>query len=89
MNADENTSEDQDGLCYEDYLFLLLCFKDRESKLIRIMDLIQLNIKGQADEHFDMSRCYAGFSFRSIVHRRAGFPGFYLRTANFRNHVYW
>lgn len=90
INADENTSEDQDGLCYEDYLFLLLCFKDRESKLIRIMDLIQLNIKGQADEHFDMSRCYAGFSFRSIVHRRAGFPGvFYLRNGEFSGiHVY-
>jgi hypothetical protein len=90
MNEAENASEEQEGLSYEDYLFLLLCFKEKESKLIRIMDLIQLNIKGQVDEHFDMSRCYAGFFFQSEVHRRAGFPGvFRLRNGELSGiHVY-
>ena len=55
MNEAGESPEEQEGLDYEDYLFLLLCFKDKESKLIRIMDLIHLNLKGTADEDFDMS----------------------------------
>ena len=33
MNADENTSEDRMAYVMRNYLFLLLCFKDRESKI--------------------------------------------------------
>jgi hypothetical protein len=90
MNEAGESPEEQEGLDYEDYLFLLLCFKDKESKLIRIMDLIQLNLKGTADEDFDMSRCYSGFSFRSKVKRTSGFPGVLnLRSGEFSGiHVY-
>ncbi len=69
------TPESHKGLNYEDYLFLLLCFKGRESKLIRIMDLIQINIVGSHDRNFSMSGCIAGFRFRSEVVKRARFPG--------------
>ncbi len=69
------SSEEGEGLCYEDYLFLLLCFKDDESKLIRIMDLIQLNIKGETNENFTLSRCFSGFRFHATVARDTGFPG--------------
>lgn len=75
MNSGTESTEENEGLRYEDYLFLLLCFKDDESKLIRIMDLIQLNIKGDTNEDFSMSRCVSGFRFQSTVARKTGFPG--------------
>lgn len=83
-------NEDNDGLCYEDYLFLLLCFTDREGKLIRCMDLIQLNMKGLYNEYFNMSRCKAGFAYESKVLRKAVFPGiFHFQNGEFLGqHVY-
>ncbi|MFA5634349.1 MAG: DUF5702 domain-containing protein [Anaerovoracaceae bacterium] len=69
------SSEEEEGLSYEDYLFLMLCFKNDESKLIRIMDLIQINLKGQTNEDFAMSRCFSGFRYHSTVVRETGFPG--------------
>ncbi len=83
-------SDEEEGLRYEEYLFLLLCFKDRESKLIRIMDLIQINMKGMVSEHFAMSRCSSGFRFESTVFRQTGFPGmFSFRRGEFSGvHVY-
>ncbi len=81
---------DEKGLCYEDYLFLLLCFKNREGKLIRIMDLIQLNIKGSVNEDFAMTECLSGFRFKAELSRARGFPGiFSLRRGDFEGiHVY-
>lgn len=81
---------DENGLCYEDYLFLMLCFKSRESKLIRIMDLIQLNIKGSVNEDFAMAECLSGFRFKAELSRARGFPGiFSLRRGDFEGiHVY-
>lgn len=78
------------GMTYEDYLFLLLCFKNRESKLIRIMDLIQLNIKGSINKDFTIAKCLTGFHFKGQLTRTKCFPGlFMLREGKFTGtHVY-
>ncbi|GAB1475437.1 hypothetical protein MASR2M70_02690 [Bacillota bacterium] len=82
--------DNQKGLRYEDYLFLLLCFKSRESKLIRIMDLIQLNIKGSDNDTFAMAKCLYGFRFEAELSRTRGFPGIFPRRTGVitGTHVY-
>lgn len=78
--------EESNGLSYEEYLFLFLCFQNRETKLVRIMDLIQLNLQGTQNENFLMDHCYFGFEYRCVlvrentylgysVHRRGEFAG--------------
>ncbi len=82
--------QSEQGLDYEDYLFLLLCFKSRESKLIRIMDLIQLNLQACMDKNFAMVKCRAGFDLEAVAERNKGFPGIIsLRKGVFTaSHVY-
>jgi hypothetical protein len=63
----------EEGLNYENYLFLLLCFMNKETKLIRIMDLIQINMKGNYQEDFLISQCYWGVDFASTLERKSGF----------------
>lgn len=71
----EKPKEDEKGLAYEDYLFLMLFFKSKESKLVRIMDLIQLNLKGTVNDEFIMSGCSTGFRYHMELNRINGFPG--------------
>lgn len=48
-----------DKICvsYEDYLIILMCFVDRDTRLLRIADLIQLNMNKRYGS-FDMSKSY-------------------------------
>lgn len=42
-------------VCYEDYLLLLMCFVDRNTRLLRVADLIQLNMQTRGQTDFKMS----------------------------------
>lgn len=42
---------------YEDYLIILMCFVDRDTRLLRIADLIQLNMNKRYGS-FDMNKSY-------------------------------
>ncbi len=55
------------GYEYEDYLRILLFLENRERKLLRCMDLIQLNMKGNYDQYFDLKEYYGGFQFEAIA----------------------
>lgn len=55
------------GYDYEDYLRILLFFENREQKLLRCMDLIQLNMKGSSNGNFDLKEYYGGFEFQAVV----------------------
>ena len=46
---------------------------NKETKLIRIMDLIQINMKGNYQEDFLISQCYWGVDFASTLERKSGF----------------
>ncbi len=52
---------------YNDYLRLFLYFKDREMKLYRMMDLIQINIKGKYDSSFNIGDYYTGLVYEVNV----------------------
>jgi hypothetical protein len=55
------------GYDYEEYLRVLLYLENREQKLLRCMDLIQLNMKGSANRDFDLKEHYGGFQFEAVV----------------------
>ena len=55
------------GIDYEDYLRVLLFFQNRESKLLRAMDLIQLNMKANYHRDFALQDYYEGFNFEVTV----------------------
>ncbi|MDR1028625.1 MAG: DUF5702 domain-containing protein [Clostridiales Family XIII bacterium] len=55
------------GQSYEDYLRILLFLTDRETKLLRAMDLIQINLKGTYDRAFQLREYYVGFRFDATV----------------------
>ena len=74
----ENSGADGDdgrGLSYENYLFLFLLLADKEAKLVRIMDLVQLNLQGAHDGSFAMKNCHCQVSFTAEVVRQSGFFG--------------
>lgn len=56
-----------DGYTYKDYLRIFFYFEDREIKLMRMMDLIQINIQGGFDESFYIKDCYIGFKYYSKI----------------------
>ena len=59
--------ESNSGIDYEDYLRILLFFQNRETKLLRTMDLIELNMKGNYHRDFAMKDYYGGFKFEAMV----------------------
>jgi hypothetical protein len=58
---------DRSGQSYEDYLRLMLFLGDREKKLLRTMDLIQINMKGTYDGGFMLKDYYSGFDFEATI----------------------
>jgi hypothetical protein len=56
-----------EGLAYTDYLRTFLFLQRRETKLVRIMDLIQLNFRGSYYEEFLIKDHYTGFSLSAVV----------------------
>jgi hypothetical protein len=52
----------EEGLSYGDYLTLLLFFENAETKMLRMMDVIQLNLIMTSQSTFSFARTYAGFA---------------------------
>ena len=66
----ELTSYEGRGGTYDDYLKVLLCFVTRETKLLRMMDLIQINLQGTYWGSFYIKDFYRGFTFETKVNRK-------------------
>ena len=60
-------ASNRSGQNYRDYLRLMLFVLDRETKYLRMMDLIQINLKGTYYADFLMREHYIGFSFECMV----------------------
>jgi hypothetical protein len=59
--------KDGSGQSYEDYLRVLLFLMDRETKLLRVMDLIQIDMKANYNRDFLMREYYTGYRFTAEV----------------------
>jgi hypothetical protein len=55
------------GQSYEDYLRVLLFLMDRETKLMRVMDLIQIDMKANYDRNFLIREYYTGYRFKAVA----------------------
>lgn len=58
------------GLAYDDYLRVFLYFTDKETKLERFADLVQINIQGTSDENFMMKTACTGFNYKAVINGR-------------------
>jgi hypothetical protein len=56
---------DMSGYDYQDYLRILLYLEDNEKKLLRCMDLIQINLVGSYNRDFNLKEYYGGFHFEA------------------------
>ncbi|MDR1291977.1 MAG: DUF5702 domain-containing protein [Clostridiales Family XIII bacterium] len=55
----------QTGQTYEDYLRVMLFLMDRETKMLRVMDLIQMDMKVNYNEEFLVREYYGGYRFQA------------------------
>jgi hypothetical protein len=69
-NKDYESPDKMNGYDYEDYLRILLFLENREKKLLRCMDLIQMNLKGSYDRDFNLKEYYGGFQFEASTQER-------------------
>lgn len=59
------------GLSYNQYLNLFLYCSQKKSILIRMMDLIQINLQGRYDREFLLCNCKGGFLFHGEVWKKS------------------
>ena len=74
------------GMKYEDYLFLLLLMqKDKRQKYFRMMDLIEQNVKRKVTD-FKLDQCISSYKItQNIRLKRLGFGGLTLPFASYTN----
>lgn len=58
------------GMRYEDYLRFFLFTQDQDIKLLRSLDLIQLNMKGTYGSGFDLRDYYGGIAFEAKIRNK-------------------
>lgn len=61
LNGAEEKNPGAWELSYEDHLHILLLLRPQRTKLIRMMDLVQLNLGRELDGEFSLEECCAGF----------------------------
>jgi hypothetical protein len=57
LNSDNNKNKVESGLTYEDYLRYLLISQDKYTQVIRMLDLMELNIQDKYNVNFQMKQC--------------------------------
>lgn len=55
--AEEKTEKQQKGLDYTDYLYLLLFLENRDTRIMRTMDVVEQVIRAGGEETFCIDRC--------------------------------
>ncbi|HKK95577.1 MAG TPA: DUF5702 domain-containing protein [Anaerovoracaceae bacterium] len=62
-DSKNSTKERIGGLNYEEYLFMYLSLENENKRLLRIMDLIQINMKYRYYDDFNWKEYYNGISY--------------------------
>ncbi len=63
MDGAKSGSEDGYGNGYEDYILLLMFLVNENTRVLRTMDLVQINMKYRYYEDFNFAEYYTGLSF--------------------------
>jgi hypothetical protein len=59
--------ESSTGIDYNGYLRMMLYLDNRETKLLRMMDLVQIDMKANSDSDFMIRKCYTGFEYEATL----------------------
>lgn len=59
--------QDKSGKLYDEYLEAMLYLQDDETKILRIADLIQLNLRADYNNSLLIKEFYTGFNFTAFV----------------------
>ncbi len=70
------SSNKGEGWTYARYLELFLLLTDRKDKLLRTMDIIQINMQGRHNKGFYLKERHCGFDYKILLERNAILPGF-------------
>lgn len=68
--AEIHNPEDEEGLCYDDYLKIFLHFLSEDIRYARMEDIIQINLKGTYWGNIRMKDLYTGFKYKVKVNGR-------------------
>ena len=60
----------RDGLSYDDYLMIMILTMNRDVRLLRIMDLVQINMKFRYYRDFNMMEYFTGVRFSLMANGR-------------------
>ena len=77
LNGKQNKikiSKNTKGLSYKDYLQLFLLLEAKNSKILRTMDIIQINMKGRYNKLFNIKEHYNGFDFTAKLSKEEVLP---------------
>ena len=70
----ENGETDQSGMSYEDYLRVFLCLTDENSVTMRLMDIMEMDIRQTVgNENFRMDACIDCFEMLASVRSDYGY----------------
>lgn len=71
-NYDDGSSGE--GLSYEDYLRILLCLTDEDTVTMRLMDIMEMDIRQTTgNENFRMDACMDCFEICAVVSSAYGY----------------
>jgi hypothetical protein len=56
---------------YQEYLDAFLLIQNRENQLLRMLDLIQINICCMTESHFLIQECFTGFSYDIVINGKS------------------
>lgn len=62
LNSTDTEREKRGGLSYEDYLRVMLFTQNKSEQILRIMDMIEVNIQNKYNKNFKVSDCIVGCS---------------------------
>lgn len=62
LKSTDESREKRGGLSYEDYLRVMLFTQDKSEQILRIMDMIEVNIQNKYNKNFKISDCMVGCS---------------------------
>lgn len=68
-------NDSESGMSYRSYLMILLLAEDNETKLLRIMDLIQINMKGSDRSDFVFENMFCGFTAAVEIEKKSLYAG--------------
>ena len=85
LNSEEAERDAASGLCYEDYLRILMCFTDLDTLTLRAMDMVEADIRqSRGNEGFRLDTCCDCVGVRVTIGSKYGYQYEVTREKKYR-----